>query len=292
MSWRIVVVKRNAKLSYKGNYLIIRNEEVQMIHLSEIHTLIIESTAVSITSFLLCELMNQKVKVIFCDEKRNPCCELVSYYGSHDTSRKIKNQTEWKEVNKGLIWTEIIRRKITHQKELLISQDKKPAADKLEKYIEQLEFFDPTNREGHAAKVYFNALFGKDFSRERSSPINDTLDYGYSILLSAFNREIVKNGYLTQLGLKHCNQFNYFNLSSDLMEPFRPLVDEFVVMNKATISSLSPELKLELIGILNQSIQIDSKSQYVTNAIQIYVKKALDCIETGTLNSFAKVEWR
>lgn len=94
MSWRIVVVKRNAKLSYKGNYLIIRNEEVQMIHLSEIHTLIIESTAVSITSFLLCELMNQKVKVIFCDEKRNPCCELVSYYGSHDTSRKIKNQTE------------------------------------------------------------------------------------------------------------------------------------------------------------------------------------------------------
>ena len=88
-----------------------------------------------------------------------------------------------------------------------------------------MKFYDSTNREGHAAKVYFNALFGKDFTRDKDCPINAALNYGYSIILSCFNREIVCSGYLTQLGLFHENMFNHYNLSCDLMEPFRPLVD-------------------------------------------------------------------
>lgn len=81
---------------------------------------------------------------------------------------------------------------------------------------------------GHAAKVYFNALFGMDFTRTEESSINAALNYGYGILLSAFNREIVLNGYITQLGLFHNNMFNQFNLGSDLMEPFRTIVDQKV----------------------------------------------------------------
>ena len=90
MSWRIIVISRRAKLDYQMGYMVVRNEEVTKIHLSEISTILIESTAVSLTTSLLSELTKKKIKVIFCDEKRNPSSELVSYYGSHNTSNKVK----------------------------------------------------------------------------------------------------------------------------------------------------------------------------------------------------------
>ena len=82
MSWRTIVVQSHVKLSYKNGYMISRGEDVRMVHLSEINTVIIDSTQVSLTSYLLCELVKRKIKVIFCDEKRNPCSELMSYYGA------------------------------------------------------------------------------------------------------------------------------------------------------------------------------------------------------------------
>lgn len=81
MTWRTVVITSKSKLSYKNDYLVVRNEDVSMIHLSEINTLIIDSTAVTITSYLIAELLSRKIKVIFCDEKRNPVGEVISYYG-------------------------------------------------------------------------------------------------------------------------------------------------------------------------------------------------------------------
>lgn len=98
----------------------------------------------------------------------------------------------------------------------------------LYEYITQIEFGDATNREGHAAKVYFNALFGLDFTRSAENSINSALNYGYSLLLSTCARETALNGYITQIGLFHDNIFNQFNLASDLMEPFRPIVDNLV----------------------------------------------------------------
>lgn len=77
----------------------------------------------------------------------------------------------------------------------------------LQEYIREIQFGDATNREGHAAKVYFNALFGKEFSRTNDVPINAALNYGYGIILSLANREIVSNGYITQIGLFHDNMF-------------------------------------------------------------------------------------
>ena len=85
MSWRTVVISNNAKLDYQIGYLVVRGSETTKIHLNEIGMLIIESTAVSMTSYLLNELVKNKIKVVFCDEKRNPSSELVPYYGSHDT---------------------------------------------------------------------------------------------------------------------------------------------------------------------------------------------------------------
>lgn len=228
MSWRTVVVSSSAKLDYQLGYLVVRREDTVKIHLSEISMLVLESTAVSLTVALLSELTKRKVKVIFCDEKRNPSSELIPYYGSHDTSAKIRDQITWDEEKKAAIWTEIVTEKIRKQAEFLRRLEKKEAV-LLEEYIQEIEFGDATNREGHAAKVYFNAIFGMDFTRTAENSINAALNYGYGIILSSFNREIVSNGYLTQLGLFHDNMFNQFNLGCDFMEPFRPLVDRKVL---------------------------------------------------------------
>ena len=160
--------------------------------------------------------------MIFCDEKRNPSSELVGYYGSHDTSNKVRKQIQWSRHSKEAIWTEIVTEKIRKQKELLKNLGKEEAG-LLEAYLQEIGWNDETNRKGHAAKVYFNALFGMTFTRTADCPENAALNYGYSILLSAFAREIVASGYITQLGLFHDNMFNQFNLASDLMEPFRQI---------------------------------------------------------------------
>lgn len=115
MSWRIIVISQRAKLDLKLNYLVVRKqEETVKIFLGEIGQIIIESTAVSLTTSLLCELVKRKIKVIFCDEKRNPSSELLPYYGCHDTSEKIRAQMDWGEYGKGTVWTRIVREKITN----------------------------------------------------------------------------------------------------------------------------------------------------------------------------------
>ena len=275
MSWRTVVISNNAKLDYQIGYLVVRGTETTKIHLNEIGTLIIESTAVSMTSYLLSELIKNKIKVIFCDEKRKPVSELIPYYGSHDTSAKIRKQTEWTKEEKALIWTEIVSEKIKQQALLLERYNKKEAM-MLYGYMEEVEYGDVTNREGHAAKVYFNALFGKSFTRTDETPVNAALNYGYRIILSIFNREIVASGYLTQIGLFHDNMFNPFNLASDFMEPFRPLVDEMVANMQP--EKFDKEEKHRLLTVLNKEVEIAGKKEVLGNAIKIYCKSIFDAL--------------
>ncbi len=280
MSWRIVEITSRAKLDMRLNYLIVRGEETTKIHLSEISVLIIENTAVSVTASLLAELSKRKIKVIFCDEKRNPLFETVACCGSHDTSLKVRTQVGWDSSIKSFVWTEIIREKIFQQMYLLKSLGK-PESAMLSGYIDELEYNDASNREGHAAKVYFNALFGKSFSRSSENSTNAALNYGYGLLLSAFNREIVAGGYITQLGLFHNNVFNMFNLGSDLMEPFRPLIDKCVTQMMP--ESLEHEEKVKIINILNKEVVIDGKKNYVNNAIRIYCKSILDALDSNDI---------
>lgn len=259
------------------------------IVLSEISTILIESTAVSLTTSLIAELAKRKIKVVFCDEKRNPSCELVNYYGSHDTSNKIRKQIAWKQNTKEAVWTEIVTEKIRKQKELLELLGKEESG-LLGSYLREIAWNDGTNREGHAAKVYFNALFGLDFTRTEDNVINAALNYGYSIILSAFTREVVMNGYITQLGIFHDNMFNQFNLASDLMEPFRVLVDRQVLA--MPLEEFEHEEKMQFVNILNQEVQIDGKVQYVNNAIKIYCKSIFDALneDDSALIRFYRIE--
>lgn len=276
MSWRTVVISSSAKLDYQLGFMIVRNENMTKVHLDEIHTIILESTAISITAALLCELTKKKVKVIFCDEKRNPSSELIPYYGSHDTSMKVRSQVAWSEDIKKSVWTEIVSEKIRKQAEHLAGNKQDKASELLYSYIKEIEFGDATNREGHAAKVYFNALLGMDFARTQDNSINAALNYGYGIILSTFNREIALNGYITQLGLFHDNMFNQFNLGSDLMEPFRILVDKQMMLLQP--EKFEKEEKLFMLEIMKKEVKIGGRMELLPNAIKQYTRSVFDAL--------------
>lgn len=278
MSWRTVVISSRCKLDLKMGYMVIRGEEVRRVFLDEIAIVMIENPAVSMTGCLLSALMERKIKVIFCDNKRLPQGELVPYYGCHDTSRKIRAQVAWTAPVKGAVWGTVIAMKIQKQAEFLLETGHRQEHDLLQSYIGQLEFQDTTNREGHAAKVYFNAIFGMDFTRTADSPINAALNYGYSILLSAFTREVAANGYLSQLGLHHENVFNRFNLASDIMEPFRILVDKEVYNAQPT--QLDKSTKRALLELLNRYVYVGNEKNTVLNAIGIYTRSVFEALNT------------
>jgi CRISPR-associated protein Cas1 len=283
MSWRTVVITGIAKLDYRIGYLVVRKKgAVSRIYLDEITMLILESTTISLTTTLISELSKKKVKVIFCDEKHNPESELQPYYGSHDTSEKVKKQIGWTQEIKKLVWTEIVSEKIRNQCIYLEEKGLVEQCNILKGYIHEIILGDETNREGHAAKVYFNALFGMDFTRTSDTLINAALNYGYSIILSYFNREVVSNGYITQLGLFHENMFNKFNLSSDLMEPFRIIVDRKVV--NMNLDKFEPDEKMQIVNIINENIIMNGQVNTVANGIKIYTRSVFDALNEGDIS--------
>lgn len=282
MSWRTVVIASRCKLDYKMGFMVVRAEETKKIFLDEIAVLLIENPAVSLTGCLLEALVEKKIRVVFCDAKRMPNAELVPYYNSYDCSRKIKAQINWSDDIKGAVWSDIVAEKIRKQADFLADSGKADEASLLRSYLSQIKFSDATNREGHAAKVYFNALFGMEFTRSEENITNAALNYGYSIILSAFNREIVAQGYLTQLGIFHDNMFNHFNLSCDLMEPFRILVDRKVVALKPV--DFTSEEKHILLDILNDTVVINKTRQTVLNAVKYYCRSVFDALNESDLS--------
>lgn len=264
-------------------HMVIRDFEnkITKIYLKDISHVILTTTEISITAALMNEFQKQKIKLIISDEKGNPSAELTPLYNSFNSTEKIKAQIKWKKTTKQSLWQLIVKEKIKKQMYHL----KARGLDEyklLETYINQVKLSDKTNREAHAAKVYFNALFGKNFSRNDNSSLNACLNYGYAIILSTINRTLVSMGYLTQLGIFHDNMFNQFNLSSDIIEVWRILIDmEVCNMDYNVFDSCK---KINLISILNQKIKFDGKTYFVNQAIYLYCKSIIDALNENDIS--------
>ena len=282
MAFRTVIISSHSKIEYSLEYLVFRTVDgVKRIHLDEVSTVIFETTNISITSSILVELVKRKINIIFCDEKHNPIAQLNSLSGSHNSYKRIVEQMSWDDDIKKLVWTEIVKAKIKGQSFVLQNYGRVPNNSQLlDSYILDVEIGDITNREGHAAKVYFNSLFHDNFSRAEDSNVNVILNYGYSIILSLFNRILISSGFLTQLGIHHKNEFNQFNFSCDLMEPFRPFADIIACKLKE-----EKEVdKDKIVDILASEILIGGQKQSFTNAINIYTYSVIDALNSGNTN--------
>ncbi len=281
MGWRTVVVNTHSKLSYKNNHLIFKDaSRTELIHLSEVDILLLETIDIVLSTMLIKRLVDENILVIFCDDKRLPTAMLMPYYARHDSSLQLSNQITWSEDVKAEVWTTIIAQKILNQAMYLGDCGFFEKSQSVIDLYNGLELFDPSNREGHAARIYFNTLFGNDFSREQDNDINAALDYGYTLILSMFAREVVVCGCMTQFGLKHANQFNQFNLASDIMEPFRPIIDRIVYENR---NDDFVKIKRELFTIFSDTFLYNGKEMYLSNIISDYTKKVIK-----TLNQMGK----
>ena len=280
MGFRIVVVNSRCKLETRLNYLVVRGESEKKIYIHEINTLIVQSTAVSLTAALLSVLIENRVKVIFCDEKCSPQAELMPYRGAHNTVKRYKWQFSWKDETKDEIWQTIVRKKIGSQADLLERLGFQNETQMLRRYREEVQKGDASNREGHAAKVYFHCILPEGTSRRNGGFINACLNYGYAVLLSAFNREIAAAGLLTQLGIRHDNEFNAFNLSCDLIEPFRAVVDETAL----SLCEEDGDFKRKMANILNYGVVMEGKKTTLDLAIRSHVRSVMYALEEGDVS--------
>lgn len=288
MGFRSIVINSRCKLDYSLNYLVVhKGMDVKKILLDEIKLICINSTQVSITTALISECLNKKIKIILSDEKHNPVGEITPYYNNFYTYRKLKEQLSFTEECKGYLWQEIVKNKILNQSLVLKVSGKEKESLILEAYANEVMIDDKQNREGIAAKVYFKTLFGSDFSRDNSCKENIFLDYGYSILLSSINRIVKMYGYYTELGIHHIGESNSFNLSCDFMEPLRPLVDLYVLNGIVNLDNY----KEEYIKMLELPVIFNNRTLFLDNALEEYVESLLFYLKNGDIDKIKFINY-
>ncbi len=265
--WRTVVINCESELCYSENNLIIRTDKEAYIPIEQINTLYLNTTRISITAKLISELAENDVKIIFCNDCHCPSCAVEGLGNHTETAGRIMDQARWSEDLKEKVWKNIIKEKI-HTQSNLLKCCNIPTYLKLLNYEEEVNDGDRTNCEAVSAKLYFASLFGNDFIRHSPDSINSALDYGYAILLSAASRIITAYGYSSALGINHCSRNNPFNLSCDIMEPFRPFIDFKVMSNIGR--TLDWEYKKELIALTNSPLYYDNKITTLDNALEDY----------------------
>lgn len=285
MSFRTIVINNRAKLDYELNYLVVKNENVTKIPIKEISLLLINNVQSSITTYLISKLIENKTKVIFVNEKIDPTCELTPYYSNYSNYKHICQQVNWDSGLKNLLWQKIIKHKIYNSNMLLKKVNK--YSSEINLYYENVAIGDTTNREGHAAKVYFNLLFGKNFSRGCDCQTNKFLNYGYSIIVSAINREIKMAGFLTEVGIHHIGETNPFNLTYDFVEPLRAFVDSFVVLNKVD----EENYKRVFQSLLSEKVFFNNNEMYLENALRLYILSLLAFLNDGKAPIFINYEF-
>lgn len=277
MSFRTVVVESKCRCHYQGGYLVVRKEDdTSKIHLSEISTIIFQTEQAFISAYLMAELAKNKISLVISDEKCNPVGQYLPLYGAHNASGRVADQLAWGEPIKKRVWQRVVKDKIRQQANFLNEREYGLEAEKLYAIIPEVRSGDTTNREAQAARIYFAALFGSDFTRNDDVAVNSALDYGYAILLSMVNREIVSRGYLTQCGICHRNEFNPFNLACDLMEPFRPAVDRLVV--DYLPSEFDRDTKHVLADLANTGVAYKEGAYRFGSVVSLYVQDCLNAL--------------
>lgn len=276
MSWRVVYIEKADYLKlYLDNLKVIREEVEILIPLSDIHTIIVDNQTTVVTARLMNKLADYHILLVFCDEQHLPNIYALSPHSHHQATKVLNKQIQWDLVTKGRVWQEIISAKILNQASVLTHLRKDETVDTLYQLAENVQFADETNREGHAAKLYFRSLFGPSFIRERGSfdGINSGLNYGYIVLRSAVARTIVAYGLQPSLGVGHHNQYNAFNLADDLIEPFRPIIDLWVTILCHEESYLDLKTKQKIVHLISTNkILIGNQKQTILNAVEIFVQ--------------------
>jgi CRISP-associated protein Cas1 len=293
MTWRNVMIKEGDYLRLKLDNLEVEKQSQKFtIPLTDIATITLEGDKMALTTKLLAKFSQYNIAVIICDGKYLPCGIFQSVGQYHRTAKRQFEQLFWDEKQKREVWAEIVMQKIENQRSVLIYKDvEEERIDKLSELMNAVELGDKTNREGHAAKVYFNSLYGLGFTRESNQIENYAMDYGYTIIRAYIARLVAGSGLISALGIFHRNEYNSFNLVDDLMEPFRPLMDYYILQNilPKYKDYLSWEARCSLIDFVNQPYVLINKKTTVDLAMQNYVQSFIKAMNENDSSFLIKI---
>ena len=266
---RILMFTTPVYLSLRNQQLVLTfkedPEKSTTIPIEDVGMVILEHQQAIATLPALNALTEGGVQVVLCNAKGMPSSLLQSFTGNNLQGEILRHQLSCGEVQKKQLWKQIVESKIRNQAALLKKKGKD--SDALRPFYSNVKSGDSDNREGIAARIYFQQLFGNDFLRDREeSGINSLLNYGYSVLRAAVSRAIVSSGLFPALGIFHRNRSNPFPLADDLMEPYRPFVDEAVYdMFLEGKIELNKETKSSLVMVL----YADTKFEKVTRPMSV-----------------------
>lgn len=287
---RTLVFTSPSVLSLKNAQLVIAKkeqpDEKRTVPIEDIGVVMIENPMVSITIPLLNALSDNNVAVIICDQRGMPNAMLQNLETNNCQGEVLRNQLAVGEVMRKQLWKQIVESKIRNQARLLtkLGYD----GDVLKPYYSNVKSGDGDNREGIAARIYWTELFGAGFVRDRNLPgANALLNYGYSVLRAATARALMSSGLLPAIGIFHHNRSNVFPLADDMMEPYRPFVDEEVYhLVSQGKDVLIPETKAALLQILCCDTRFKSTTRPLSIGLSLTMSSLAKCYakEQSTLS--------
>ena len=274
---------------YLDNIEIHKGENKYVIPLSDIGIIVLDGMMTSITTRLLSACSTYNVVLVICDKKHIPCGMYLPFNQHSRTVKIIRKQIQWDEYIKNKLWQEIIKYKIHNQSKVLYNFTRnKEKFIQLQSYMDDVKPGDISNREGHAAKVYFNTIFGNEFYRSRDCIENAMLNYGYAIIRAYISRGIVSYGYNPSLGIFHKSEYNSFCLADDFLEVFRPIIDAYTINylleTEEEIGFLTQEIRAYLVGILSFRVRFDNKYQKISTVIDKFILQCFDYLEPDIKN--------
>ncbi|MCL0312534.1 type II CRISPR-associated endonuclease Cas1 [Apilactobacillus sp. TMW 2.2459] len=245
------------------------------IPLNDINTLIIDNTSCIITTSTIAKLAKHKVAVFICDEKHIPCSINLPFANYYQKLSILESQFKMRKKTKGRIWQKIIKQKIYNQAQNIRNVDKS-VYNTMMKISKQVDEYDKNYCEANAARIYFKILFDDDFTRRDENIVNGSLNYGYSLVRGIICREICAIGLEPSLAIFHHNKLNSFNLADDLIEPFRGLIDKWI-LKKCLLKDYVDIDKTNILKLLYCDILIDEQKQSLSNAVKIMVASYKKC---------------
>ncbi len=286
MAWRSVMVQNPAKLSlFKGQLKLCNDDGNFTLPIEDITALILESPQITLSSMLLSKCQENGVAVITCDNTHMPNGVLLPFQPHSRQSRVAHIQNSWTDSLKKRLWQRVVQTKILNQATCLANVHGKEQAKRLYALSSRVNSGDTKNIEAQAARNYWPRLMGKDFRRGSSDSENAALNYGYAIVRAFVARSQVAYGLLPTFGIHHCNQLNAFNLTDDIMEVFRPFVDDVVFSMKQAGDFISDENRLSLnsrqslANIGNVTCIIDRQSHTIANACDKIAASLVNAVE-------------
>ncbi|MEG1685757.1 MAG: type II CRISPR-associated endonuclease Cas1 [Bacteroides sp.] len=232
--------------------------------IEDVGIVILDNKQITISSGVLEALLENNSAIITCDNKSMPIGLMLPLYGNTTQNERFRQQLDASLPLQKQLWQQTIRMKIENQATVLqkcIGEEMKC----MRIWAVDVKSGDPTNLEARAAAFYWKSLFSNidGFTREREGiPPNNLLNYGYAILRAVVSRSLVASGLLPTLGIHHHNRYNAYCLADDIMEPYRPYVDELVfniVKSGIGYEELTKDLKVQLLGIPILEVKIDGK---------------------------------